>query len=154
MLMGNVCNLKPFFIQLILSIYNRSNCYVMPSPKDERIPLLNIDGCDGNVLEYEFHFTPLYQKLGFKQLSFETAYQELICDQFEFMSDETLLQHLEALAIYWLKQRSAGKNLKFFLDFLKDRPLIRPKGNSQELVRPAEVFSSRPNLFKTFKELG
>ena len=112
----------------------------MPSPSDEKIPLLNIDGCDGNVLKYEAHFTPLYKKLGFKQLTFVTAYQEIICDQFEAMSDKKILEHLTALAFYWQKQRSYGQtNLNAFLNFLKGRPLIRPQGNSQELVRPAEA---------------
>ena len=124
----------------------------MPSPSDEKIPLLNIDGCDGNVLKFDGFFTTLYKKLGFKQLTFETAYQEIICDQFEVMSDKKILEHLTALAFYWQKQRSFGQNnLNAFLNFLKGRPLIRPKGNSRELIRPGEACSSGPQMFKTFK---
>ena len=123
----------------------------MPSHQEEKIPLLNIEDCHGDVLEYEGHFTRLYKDLGFQQLTFETAYREFIIEQFEAMSDVTRYEHLNALAIYWQKQRAAGKTLKGFLDFLKGQSLIRPEGNDHYLVRPGEAYSSRQNLFKIFK---
>ena len=123
----------------------------MPSPKEEKIPLLNIEDCDADVLEYNGYLTQLYKDLGFKQLNFETAYRELICEQFEGMSDDTRYEHLNALAAYWQKMSSAGRTPKDFLDFLKGQPMIRPCGDNQNLVHPEEAYSPGRNLFKMFK---
>ena len=123
----------------------------MPSPREENIPLLNLEDCDTDVLEYDGHLTQLYKALGFQQLTFETAYRKLICVQFEGMSEDTRYEHLNALAAYWQKLSSAGRTPKDFLDFLKGQPLIRSHGGNQNLLRPEEAYSSRKILFKVFK---
>ena len=123
----------------------------MPSPREESIPLLNIKAYVADVLEYDGHFTQLFKALGFTQLTFETAYRKLICEQFEGMSEDMRYEHLNALAAYWQKLSSAGKMPKDFLDFLKVQPLIRPQGNDNNLVCSGEACSPRHSLFKFYK---
>ena len=123
----------------------------MPSPNEEKVPLLSIEDGGVDVLEYRGHFSPIHEAMGFKQLTFETAYQEFICNQFDNMKDDTRYKHLNALALYWQKLKSAGRTAKDFLDFLRGQALIRPQGKGHNLVIPEDAYSPRETLFHVFK---
>ena len=119
---------------------------VMPPTSAAAIPEFDFENCIDAALKYIPMFEELYKRMGFKFLTFESAYTDVILPQFKNLTENHQKLHLGALERFLGVSPDAG-SLQYALSKM---PLVTAEG-SFELKPVSQLYDGDVELFRIFK---